>query len=135
MIVQYVAKKLIPFIQLYGLYVIMHGEDGPGGGFQGGVILGTSVILFGLVFGLPSARRYISQAVSDTFSSVGVLLYAGIGVVTLLAGGAYLEYRVLPLGTPRDASHYGILGIEIGIGITVAAVMVVLFTEMARRRT
>jgi multicomponent Na+:H+ antiporter subunit B len=128
-----IAGMLIPLIQLYALYVIAHGEGGPGGGFQGGVILGASVILFVLIYGVEAGRKRVKQAVSDFFCSAGVLLYGGIGVFCLLAGGNYLEYDMLPLGTPEHASHLGILGIEIGVGITVAAVMITLFFETARR--
>ncbi len=71
----------------------------------------------------------------DVFSSVGVLLFAGIGLLTLMIGGHYLEYRVLPLGSPQFSSHIGILGIEIGVGITVASVMTILFFEMARKKS
>ncbi len=134
-IVRFVSGKFIPFIQLFGLYVIMHGEVGPGGGFQGGVILGASMILYGLVFGYDAVRKKFSQKVGDVFSSVGVLLFAGIGLLTLMIGGHYLEYRVLPLGSPQFSSHIGILGIEIGVGITVASVMTILFFEMARKKS
>jgi len=128
-----ISRLFIPFIQLYGLYVIAHGELGPGGGFQGGVILGASIILYAIVFGMEEGRKRISQKVSDLLNSTGVLIYAGIGVLCLLAGGAFLEYTALPLGTPKLASHLGIYGIEIGVGITVAAVMITIFFETARR--
>lgn len=128
-----VAKILIPFIQLYGFYVIAHGELGPGGGFQGGVILGASIILYVLAFDIEAGRKRISQKVSDLLSSTGVLIYGGIGLLCVLAGGAYLEYDKLPLGSAKLASHLGIFGIEIGVGITVAAVMITIFFETARR--
>lgn len=128
-----VARIMIPFIQLYGLYVIAHGEGGPGGGFQGGVILGASIILYVLVFGLEAGRKRINQKAGDVLSSAGVLIYGGIGVLCLLAGGNYLEYDRLPLGDPAHASHLGIMGIEMGVGITVAAVMITIFFETAGR--
>jgi len=134
LVVQFIAQKSIPFIQLFGLYVIFHGETGPGGGFQGGVILGSSLILYGLAFGLDEARKIFSQRMGDILGSVGVLIYAGIGILTLLFGGFFLEYKVLPVGAPKIASQVGIMGIEIGVGITVAAVMTILFFEMAKRR-
>lgn len=127
-----VTKILIPFIQLFALYVIAHGELGPGGGFQGGVVLGVSVIVYILVFGLQEGRRRISRKTSDLLVSSGVLIYGGIGVLCLILGGKYLQYNVL-LGDPKLASHLGILGIEIGIGITVAAVMITLFCETIRQ--
>lgn len=128
-----IARMLIPFIQLFGLYVIAHGELGPGGGFQGGVILGASMVLYIVAFGMKEGRERISRKTSDLLSSTGVLIYAGIGLLCLLAGGAYLEYDMLPLLKPKLASHLGMYGIEIGVGITVAAVMITIFLETARR--
>jgi multicomponent Na+:H+ antiporter subunit B len=133
-IIRTIARFMVPFIQLFGLYVIVHGDSGPGGGFQGGVILGASIILYAMVFGIEDARRRISRKTSDILNSTGVLLYAGVGVAAMLVGGRYLEYDVLPLGDPHLASHYGIFAIEVGVGITVAAVMITIFFETADRR-
>ena len=133
-IVRVIARILIPFMQLYALYVIAHGELGPGGGFQGGVIFSASIILYVIAFGMEEVRSRISQKMSDILSSTGALVYATIGLLCILAGGAYLEYDMLPLGTPKLASHLGIYGIEIGIGITVAAVLITIFFETARRK-
>lgn len=132
-IVKTIARILIPFIQLYAFYVLAHGDLGPGGGFQAGVIFGASIILYAIVFGLQGGRKRISRTISDTFSSVGVLIYAGIGVLCLLFGGAYLEYVKLPLGSAELASHLGIYGIEIGVGITVSTVMITIFFEIAEK--
>lgn len=128
-----IARMMIPFIQLFGLYVIAHGELGPGGGFQGGVILGASIILYVIAFDINEGRKRISQKLSDLLSSTGVLIYGGIGLLCVLAGGAYLQYAMLPLGSPKLASHLGIYGVEIGVGITVAAVMITIFFETAGR--
>lgn len=129
-----VAKLLIPFIQLFGIYVVIHGELGPGGGFQGGVVLGVSVIIFILVFGIDEARRRISRRSIDILMATGVLLFGGIGILCLIAGGNYLQYNVLIPGNPKLSSHLAIMAVEIGIGITVAAVMITLFCETVRRR-
>jgi multicomponent Na+:H+ antiporter subunit B len=128
-----VSRIMIPFMQLFGLYVIMHGDSGPGGGFQGGVILGASIILYALSYGLDSARQRIAEKTSDILSSTGVFIYAAVGLVCMLIGGKYLQYNVLPIGEPHFASHIGILIIEIGVGITVAAVMITIFFETARK--
>ncbi len=133
-IIRVVARLMIPFIQLFSLYVIAHGELGPGGGFQGGVILGASFILHVLAFGLEESRRRLSEKVTDLLNPAGVLLFAGIGLICLIGGGMYLEYDRLPVtANPILASQLGIYGIEIGVGITVAAIMVTLFFEMAHR--
>lgn len=128
-----ITRLMVPFIQLFGLYVIVHGDSGPGGGFQGGVIIGASVILYAIVFGVKEARKKMSQKLGDVLSSTGVLLYAGVGIATLFFAGNFLEYRVLPFGDEHLASHYGIFFIEVGVGITVAAVMAAIFFEASGR--
>ncbi len=102
-------------------------------GFQGGVILGASIILYVIAFGMDEGRKRISQKVSDILVSTGALVYAGIGILCILAGGAYLEYAELPLGSHHLASHLGMYGIEIGVGITVAFVMITIFFETAKK--
>ncbi|HJN03265.1 MAG TPA: DUF4040 domain-containing protein [Nitrospinota bacterium] len=132
-VIRTISRILIPFVQLYALYVIAHGELSPGGGFQGGVIFGSSIILYVIAFGLEEGRKVrIFREMGDLLNSTGVLIYAGIGVLCLLAGGAYLEYDKLPLGSEKMASSLGIYGIEIGVGITVAAVMITIFFITAR---
>jgi multicomponent Na+:H+ antiporter subunit B len=131
-VIKTIVKALIPFIQLFALYVIAHGEISPGGGFQGGVILGASFILYVLAFGSFEGRKRISEKLSDIFNSLGVLIFAIVGVLCLLAGGAFLEYSKLPLGSHHLSNQLGMYGIEIGVGITVAAVMITIFFEMAR---
>jgi multicomponent Na+:H+ antiporter subunit B len=129
-----IARVIIPLIQLFALYVIVHGDSGPGGGFQGGVILGSSFILYSIIFGAKAGRAWVKQSVTDVFNSAGVLIYAAVGIVALLVGGKFLEYNVLPIGHDAHvASHYGIFFIEIGVGVTVAAVMVTIFFETAER--
>lgn len=129
-----VARFMIPFTQLFALYVVVHGDSGPGGGFQGGVIMAASVILFSMVYGLPAGRRWVKQKISDVLNSIGVLLYAGVGLAALIAGGNYLEYGMLPgFHDLHHAAHYGIFFIETGVGITVATVMITIFFEVADR--
>lgn len=131
-IIRTVSRILIPFIQLFSLYVIAHGDISPGGGFQGGVILGSSIILYVIAFGMEEGEKRVSEKMRAVLNSTGLFIYAGIGVLCLVAGGAYLEYGALPLGTPQHASHLGIYGIEIGVGITVSSIMMTIFFETAR---
>jgi len=127
LIVRMVCRGLAPFIQLFGLYVIMHGHSSPGGGFQGGVILASSFILLAMAEGSEMLRRRLSLTALTGFMSAGVLLYAGIGVVCLVLGANYLDYGVLPFSEPRSV---GMLVIEIGIGITVTAAMLSIFRDL-----
>ncbi len=127
-----VCKLLIPVIILFALYVQFHGDFGPGGGFQAGVIFSVAFILYAMVYGLDSAERVIPTRVLRILASLGLLVYAGTGVAGLLLGGKFLEYRVLN-SDPVSAQHLGILVIELGVGITVAAVMIIIFFAFAGR--
>ena len=138
-VVRYLALRAAPFIQLYALYVLGHGEDGPGGGFQGGVIFSASFVLMALAYGWPFGRRQVNEKVADILAPTGALLYAGIGVLTMLAGGAFLEYGAFAHAGAEDpeaarlhAQHFGLIGIEVGVMITVASSMAILFFEMSR---
>ncbi len=126
-IIRTVCRLLVPFVQLFGLYVIMHGHSSPGGGFQGGVIIASSFILLAVGDGYDEVRRRISLAWLTATTSAGVLLYAGLGVVCLLLGANYLDYAVLPVS---DARSVGMLVIEIGVGITVMAAIISIFHDL-----
>ena len=133
-IIQTICRILIPFIQLYGLYVIAHGHYSPGGGFQGGVILGASFILLCLSYDIQEMKKRLSQRANIIFFSVGLIIYSGIGVLCLLLGGKYLDYSWLHHILPVDqveARSMGIFGIEVGVGITVMAVMISIFLDLA----
>jgi multicomponent Na+:H+ antiporter subunit B len=132
LILRVVSKILIPLIILFGLYVQFHGDFGPGGGFQAGVIFSSAFILYSLVFGLDTAEKIIPPPVLKILASLGVLLYAGTGVASLLLGGNYLDYSVLAK-TPLAGQHIGIIVIELGVGITVAAIMLIIFFAFAGR--
>ena len=127
LIVKTVCRRLVPFIQLFGLYVVIHGHTSPGGGFQGGVILGASFILLAIAYGIEEMRRRFSLTALTVFTSTGVFLFAGIGVLCVLLGGNFLDYSMLPGAEPRSL---GMLGIEVGVGITVMAAMVSIFYEL-----
>ena len=125
-ILRVITKLLVPFIMLFALYVQFHGDYGPGGGFQAGVIFGAAFILHGLLFGVHSVQRVAPPGVVRALTACGVLLYAGVGVATLLLGGNFLDYNVLS-SDPVAGQHLGILVIELGVGITVASTMILLF--------
>ena len=136
-ILRIVAKLLIPYIMLFALYVQFHGDFGPGGGFQAGVIFASTVVLYALVFGLNEAQRAIRPRVVEAMIPLGVLLYAGTGVVCILCGGNFLEYDVLEHhwggGHLPHGQHLGIFLVELGVGATVAAVMISIFFAFAGR--
>lgn len=132
LILRVIAKILIPFIALFALYVQFHGDFGPGGGFQAGVILAAAVIFHGLIFGLADARRLVPEPLVESMMAIGVLIYGGVGVVGLLLGGQYLDYFVLD-PNPVLGQHRGIFWVEVGVAITVSGVMLKIFYMFADR--
>lgn len=133
LVLRVVTKLLMPFVLLFALYVQFHGDYGPGGGFQAGVIFASGIVLYALVFGLGTARQVVSPAALRALLPLGLLLYAGVGVATLLLGGAFLDYDVLDRADPAQGQHLGILLIEAGVGITVTAAMTLMFYGFAGR--
>ena len=127
------TKLLLPLILLFALYVQFHGDYGPGGGFQAGVIFGAGFILYALIYGIDHAHRLMPLWLLRIGISLGVLIYASVGLVGLLLGGNYLDYGVLDHHDPAHGQHLGILLVELGVGITVSAVMVTIFYAFAGR--
>ena len=121
---------MIPFIFLFALYVQFHGDFGPGGGFQAGVIFAVGFILYALIYGIDEARRVLPATLTRIVLSLGVLLYAGVGGLGIYLGGNYLNYSVL-LSHPVSGQHLGIFLIELGVGTTVAATMITIFFVFA----
>ena len=132
-VLRVVGKALIPFILLFGLYVQFHGDYGPGGGFQAGVIFAAGLILHALIYGLDSLREKVPPLVVEIGVAAGALLYGGVGVVSMLMGGEFLHYGVLDGHDPVHGQHLGILLVELGVGITVTFVMVAIFYAFAGR--
>ena len=134
LVVKTTCRLIIPFIQIFALYVIAHGHHSPGGGFQGGVILGAATILYAVAFDLRSARRRMGERRNAILCALGVFLYAGTGILCMLNRANYLDYAALApiLGAdPVAARSHGILIVEIGVGIAVMAVMVSLYYNIS----
>ena len=132
LILKVVSKSLIPLIILFALYVQFHGDFGPGGGFQAGVIMSAAIILYALVFGLDAAEQVIPPPLLRLLASLGVVIYAGVGIASLFMGGNYLDYSVLA-ANPVAGQHLGILLVELGVGITVFSVMLIIYFAFAGR--
>ena len=131
-ILRVLPKLLIPLIMLFALYVQFHGDYGPGGGFQAGVIFGAGMILYALIFGLDRAIEVFPPRLLEILVAAGVLLYGGVGLASILLGANFLDYDVLA-HDPTHGQHLGILLVELGVGTTVAAVMATIFFSFAGR--
>lgn len=134
LILRIVSKFLIPLIIIFGFYVHFHGELGPGGGFQAGVIIAAAFILYALIFGIEACKRAIPPSWVRIGMTLGVLFYTGTGVVTWIMGGNFLDYDVLhPDMDYKWGQHIGIISIEIGVLLTVATVMMAIFYGFSSR--
>jgi multicomponent Na+:H+ antiporter subunit B len=132
LILRVVGKFLIPYVMLFGLYVQFHGDFGPGGGFQAGVIFASGFVIHTLLFGSQSTAQIVSIGFLRVIAALGVLVYAGVGVASLLLGGEFLNYNVLA-ADPITGQHIGILVVEFGVGLTVASTITLLLMIFAER--
>lgn len=132
-VLRVVVKLLIPLILLYALYVQFHGDYGAGGGFQAGVIFATGFVLYDLVFGEDSARLVVPTHWLPRLASLGVLLYGGVGVVSLLSGKPFLDYSALS-HDPVHGQHLGVLLVELGVGITVFSIILAIYYALSGRK-
>ena len=132
LVLRVIAKMMIAFMLLFALYVQFHGDFGPGGGFQAGVISAAAIIFYAIIYGLPAARRVVPEWLVETMVAAGVLLFALVGVVGMALGGNYLDYFVLD-ANPVHGQERGIFWVEAGVFITVSGVMLKVFYMFAGR--
>jgi len=134
LILHFTARFLIPPAQLFALYVVAHGHHSPGGGFQGGVILGATFIILALSRELPYALKIINPVRMIQLATAGVLIYSGVGLACLLLGNNFLDYSVLEKVLPMsavEARSFSMLLVEIGVAFTVSSVMFAIFAHLS----
>lgn len=131
LVLRIISKLIIPLILLFALYVQFHGDYGPGGGFQAGVIFSAGFILYALIFGVSTVRMVLPLGLLRVTAALGLTLYICTGLAGLLLDGNFLDYNVLA-SDPVAGQHLGIMLIELGVGITVASVMMMVFYVFAR---
>jgi len=130
LIVKTITRLIIPFIQLYGIFIILHGHLSPGGGFSGGAILGASIVLYSLSFGLEKASKKLSHETSSIIETAGILWYIVLGLVGIFMRGFFLTNRGagFPMGEAGGVISSGMIAlITLGIGAKVASTMITLF--------
>jgi len=132
LVLRVIAKMMIAFMLLFALYVQFHGDFGPGGGFQAGVISAAAIIFYGIIYGLPAAQRVVPDWLVETMVAAGVMLYALVGVAGIVLGGNFLDYFVLD-PNPVHGQERGIFWVEAGVFITVSGVMLKIFYLFAGR--
>ena len=124
---------MVPFLQLFGMYVIVHGHYSPGGGFQGGVILGASFVALALAFDQKFSMQFMTERVNGLLGNLGALIFTGTALLCVICGGLFLDYSALdvliPLG-PIEWRSFGIFIVEVGVGLGVMSIMVSLFWDL-----
>ena len=133
LILRVITKLLVGTIILFAFYVQFHGDFSPGGGFQAGVIMAVAFILYGVVFSLEKVQQVFPPWVVHKLLALGVLIYAGTGIFSFFKGFNYLDYSAIVPSHPEEGQHYGILIVELGVGITVTGVMVAVYYAFAAR--
>jgi multicomponent Na+:H+ antiporter subunit B len=131
-IIEVAGRGLAPIIQLIGIYVFFHGHYGPGGGFQGGVLLATGVLLLRMTIGFDNSQLQILTRRTVLLCSIGALIFAGTGLVALLFGGNFMDYAYLPVAwmEAADLRYYGILFIEVGVTLAVMTALIAIYDEL-----
>lgn len=128
------SRLLSPYIMVFGWYVIFHGHYSPGGGFQGGALLAASILLMRVAGGRKISRLQIHELLTTPLAVIGVIIYFGVGLTAMITGGYFLDYGQLPIPgmEPAWLRYTGILIIEVGIGLAVMAILVMIYDNMAK---
>jgi len=133
-IIKTIAQKLFPFIVLFGFYLISHGHLSPGGGFQGGVVLGTAIILLALSHSIEQTEKKFKSRWLNMLEKLGILTLIFLGFLGIFLGHSFLS-NFLPLGKPGQIASGGLMLIfNLAIGIKIAAGVSVIFYALVRYR-
>ena len=128
-IIMTTVRVIAPFVFTFGLFVMFHGADSAGGGFQGGVLVAAAVLLLAFAFGIDSTRAWLAGPLTRTAIAGGGAAFAFIGLGAIALDGAFLEY--VAYGVDSTGVKYGIELVELGIGAVVSGVLVGLFFSLA----
>jgi multicomponent Na+:H+ antiporter subunit B len=133
-VLRVVGKLIIPVLLLFGLLVQFHGKYSPGGGFSAGALFAAAVMLYGILEGADRSAAAMPQRIMLRLAALGATLYTGVGIACMLLGGHFLDYNMLATD-PATGQYIGILLVEFGVGLTVTAVLILIFNAIANRPT
>ncbi|MGL9688356.1 MAG: Na(+)/H(+) antiporter subunit B [Wolbachia sp.] len=126
-----VTFLMVPFIILFALYIQFHGDYTPGGGFQAGIIIASGIILYSMLFGISVTLKAIPYSIIKLTNMLGILIYGGTGIVTVLFGKSFLSYDIL-LTNNVAGQKFGIFLVELGVALTVFSSMLIIYVSFAR---
>jgi multicomponent Na+:H+ antiporter subunit B len=125
------VQLIAPFSMTYGLFLLFHGADTPGGSFQGGAIIGATVLMIAFAFGIESTREWLRNRTVVALAAGGTAAFALVGFVPVLVGGNFLEYEMYKKAFGIKAK-WGLEAIEIlGVAPIVAGVVCGLFFALS----
>ena len=128
-IVKTITRFVGGMIFLFGIYLILHGHLTPGGGFAGGVVVASALILLTLAYGKEISLKKFSLSAATVLESLGALLFLGVALWGFTQGGFFVNF--LPKGEPFKFLSAGTIPIyNIGIGIKVAAALFAAFMTL-----
>jgi len=123
-IVDLVSRKLVPYILLFGLYLISYGHLSPGGGFQGGTVLSSAILLLCLSRGVEATSRLFTSRAVNALEIAAFTLFLAMAAAGMAVGVSFLG-NFLPLGRIGEVPSAGfilflnmVIGLEVGTGIT-----------------
>jgi multicomponent Na+:H+ antiporter subunit B len=128
-----VAFLMIPFIILFCLYIHLHGDYTPGGGFQAGIIIASGIILYSMLFGVSTTLKAIPYCIIRIVSVLGIFIYCGTGIITILLGNNFLSYNVLSINSV-SGQKLGIFLVELGVACTVCSSILIIYISFVRRK-
>ncbi|WP_168455644.1 Na(+)/H(+) antiporter subunit B [Wolbachia endosymbiont of Ctenocephalides felis wCfeJ] len=128
-----VTFLMVPFIILFALYIQFHGDYTPGGGFQAGIIIASGIILYSMLFGITTTLKAIPYSVIKFTNMLGILIYGGTGIATVLLGKSFLSYDILSADNVAG-QKLGIFLVELGVAFTVCSSMLIIYISFALRK-
>lgn len=128
-VVRVIGALLVPFLLVFGIYIIVHGHYGPGGGFAGGVFLAVAAILPRITLPSEVAYRLFPTWLGPLVGGLGMLLFLLVALVPMLVGGVLLDYGAVQIAGIEEARirYLGILVVEVAVGLAVFGAIVLLF--------
>ena len=131
-VVDLISRFMVIPIILFAFYILVNGHHSPGGGFQAGTMLAAGVMLLRITQGREYTHQKFPPKLAIMLGAIGLLIYAGTGLISIATGGNFLDYGHLPISGMSEPSrrYYGILIVEIGITLGVFGAMVAIFDNL-----
>lgn len=125
-VIRLIISFILPYIFLYAIYIQLNGEISPGGGFQAGVIFASGLIGYELIASNENFLQITSIKFLTICGILGVVIYASVGAISFIFNENYLNYNILN-AKQSSAQQIGIFIIELGVGLSVASVMCLIY--------